>query len=82
MNTPVVNTELLALRRAINGVDAALADLLACRAGLSRQAQAAKAQAEVPVLDPAREEEVRERYEQAAPGASSVAAAILEWCRR
>jgi chorismate mutase len=77
MNTP----DLKNLRQAIDGVDTALADLLACRADLSRKAQAAKAQAGLSILDPARENEVQQRYEHTGRGLSSVAQAILEWCR-
>ncbi len=78
MNPP----HLQPLRQAIDGLDDALVTLLACRAELSRQAQDAKTRAGVAVLDVEREAQIGRRYEHAAPGAGSVAAAILEWCRR
>ena len=74
-------TELPALRRAIDGIDEALAGLLACRATLSHQAQALKAQAGLPPIDRARETDIQHRYEQRWAGASAVAQAILTLCR-
>ncbi|MCZ7641351.1 MAG: chorismate mutase [Verrucomicrobia bacterium] len=55
MSAPTANTGLFALRHAIDGIDDALAGLLACRVCLSHQAQALKARAGLPALDRARE---------------------------
>jgi chorismate mutase len=79
--SPNAKPELLALRRAIDGIDDALAGLLVCRMSLSHQAQALKARDGLPALDPAREVEILHRYEQRWCGASAVARAILGLCR-
>lgn len=81
MNAPNPNAELAALRRAIDGIDDALAELLMCRMCLSHQVQELKAQAGVPIYDRRREIEIQERYERHWCGASAVARAILHWCR-
>jgi len=73
--------ELEALRRAIDGVDDALAGLLACRVRLSRQAQATKRRVGFPVFDGNREAEIQRRFDLAAPGSAAIAAAITQWCR-
>ncbi|MCZ7636700.1 MAG: chorismate mutase [Verrucomicrobia bacterium] len=73
--------DLQPLRRAIDGLDDALAELLVCRVCLSHQAQALKVQAGLPSLDPGREAEIQRRYEQRWCGASGVARAILNLCR-
>ena len=78
----VVNVpELQPLRHAIDGIDEALAGLLAARVVLSRRAQETKARVGLPVLDRERESEIGRRYEHAAQGCASVARAILDWCR-
>ena len=74
-------TELQTLRRAIDGIDDALAGLLACRITLSHQAQALKAQAGLPPIDRTRETDIQQRYERQWRGASVVAGAILNLCR-
>lgn len=81
MSAPTANAELLVLRHAIDGMDDALASLLACRVCLSHQAQTVKARAGLPALDRAREVEIQHRYEQRWAGASAVARAILNLCR-
>jgi chorismate mutase len=81
VSAPIANAELLALRQAIDGVDDALASLLACRVCLSHQAQALKARAGLPAFDRAREVAIQHRYEQRWAGASTVASAILSLCR-
>lgn len=81
MNATEPTMDLRSLRQALDGVDVALAGLLICRASLSRQAQAVKVQAGVPILDAVREAEVRRRYDRTAPGSGLVAQAILNWCR-
>ena len=73
--------ELQTVRRAIDGVDDALASLLAARVCLSHQAQAIKSRVGLPVRDEAREAEIRYRYDRRWRGASVVAGAILNWCR-
>jgi chorismate mutase len=75
------NAELQSLRRAIDGVDEALAGLLATRICLSHQAQEIKSRAGVPVRDPNRETEICYRYDLRWRGSSAVAMAILNWCR-
>jgi chorismate mutase len=77
----IPTAELISLRQTINTVDMALANLLAYRADLSHRAQAVKAVAGLPNLDPQREEEVKFRYNVLAPGSAPVAASILNWCR-
>ncbi len=81
VSTPDRKLELAALRRAIDGLDEALAGLLATRAGLSRQAQELKSRVGLPAIDPQREVEIQHRYEQRLGGASVVARAILTLCR-
>jgi len=81
VNAPVPKAELCALRRAIDGIDDALASLLVCRLCLSHQAQTLKAKAGLPAFDRAREVEIQHRYEQRWAGASVVARAILTLCR-
>lgn len=81
VKAPSANAELLTLRQAIDGMDDALASLLACRACLSHQAQAVKARLGRPALDRARELEIQHRYDQRWAGASAVARAILDLCR-
>ena len=81
VSVPTVNAELLVLRQAIDGIDDALAALLACRVCLSHQAQALKARAGLPALDRAREVEIQHRYDLRWAGASAVARAILNLCR-
>jgi chorismate mutase len=75
------NADLQTVRRAIDGIDEALADLLACRICLSHHAQEMKAKAGLPVRDPAREGEICYRYDLRWRGSSAVAQAILRWCR-
>lgn len=75
------NADLTTLRRAIDGIDDALAGLLACRVCLSHQAQALKARVGTPARDHDRETEIQHRYEQRWAGASVVARAILTLCR-
>jgi len=75
------NAELATLRRAIDGIDDALAGLLACRVCLSHQAQAFKVRAGAPARDHDREVEIQHRYEQRWCGASVVARAVLALCR-
>jgi len=70
-----------ALRRAIDGVDEALANLVACRVCLSHQAQELKIRAGLPVVDAQRELEIQYRYEQHWHGSATVARAILSLCR-
>jgi hypothetical protein len=53
------NADLQTVRRAIDGIDEALADLLACRICLSHHAQKIKGKAGLPVRDAAREGERR-----------------------
>lgn len=79
--TVVSAPDLQPLRRAIDGLDDALAGLLVCRVCLSHQAQALKVQAGLPTLDPGREAAIQRRYEQRWCGASGVARAILNLCR-
>jgi len=81
VSATVPKAELCALRRAIDGIDDALAGLLACRVCLSHQAQALKARAGAPARDHDREVEIQHRYEQRWAGASVVARAILNLCR-
>lgn len=81
MSAPTANAELLMLRQAIDGLDDALAGLLACRVCLSHQAQALKARSGLPAFDRAREVEIQVRYEKRWAGASAVARAILNLCR-
>jgi chorismate mutase len=76
-----VDPELQTIRRAIDALDEAMADLLACRICLSHQAQSIKSRAGLPVRDEAREVEIRYRYDLRWRGASVVAKAILDWCR-
>jgi chorismate mutase len=76
-----VDPELQTIRRAIDALDEAMADLLACRICLSHQAQSIKSRAGFPVRDESREEEIRYRYDLRWRGASVVARAILDWCR-
>jgi chorismate mutase len=73
--------ELAAFRHAIDGVDEALAGLVASRVCLSHQAQELKVRAGLPILDRARELEIQYRYERRWRGASAVARAILSLCR-
>ncbi|MCL4181029.1 MAG: chorismate mutase [Verrucomicrobia bacterium] len=73
--------ELREIRHAIDGVDEAIATLLASRLQLSRLAILSKAQRGVPVLDSVREIEIQRNYDRHAPGASAVAATILRWCK-
>lgn len=75
------NADLQTVRQAIDGIDAALADLLACRICLSHQAQAIKTKSGLPIHDPNRELEVCYRYDTRWRGSSLVARAILHWCR-
>ena len=75
------DNDLQTLRRAIDGIDDALANLLATRMCLSHQAQANKTQAGVPVRDEEREAEICYRYDRRWRGSSVVARAILNWCR-
>ena len=81
VSTPVPNADLLALRHAIDGIDDALAGLLACRVCLSHQAQALKARVGLPALDRTRELEIQHRYDLRWRGASVVARTILSLCR-
>ncbi len=81
MNATAPNAGLQTLRRAIDGLDDALAGLLACRVCLSHQAQALKARVGLPAIDTTREAEIQHRYEQRWAGASTVARAILNLCR-
>ena len=76
-----MSTELQTVRRAIDGIDEALADLIACRICLSHQAQKIKAKVGLPPRDRAREEEVCYRYDLRWRGSSAVARAILNLCR-
>jgi chorismate mutase len=73
--------ELRDIRRAIDGVDAAIATLLASRRRLSHLAILTKAREGLPIVDPIREGEIKQRYERTAHGASIVARAIFRWCR-
>ena len=73
--------ELRQLRHAIDGVDDAIATLLASRRKLSRLAMLSKAKQGIPPFDPDREEEIQQHYERTAHGASMVARAIFRWCR-
>jgi len=81
VSTPDRKLELAALRRAIDGLDEALAGLLASRVCLSRQAQELKARTGLPAIDPERELEIQHRYEQRWRGAATVARSILSLCR-
>ncbi len=81
MNATAPNAHLEMLRQAIDGLDDALAGLLACRVCLSHQAQALKARVGLPAFDASREAEIQHRYEQRWCGASVVAGAILNLCR-
>ena len=81
MSAPSHKAELCALRRAIDGIDDALAGLLVCRLCLSHQAQTLKAKAGLPAFDADREVEIQHRYEKRWAGASVVARAILNLCR-
>ncbi len=81
MSEGSANANLLTLRQAIDGLDDALARLLACRVCLSHQAQALKARVGLPAFDASREAEIQHRYEQRWCGASTVARAILTLCR-
>ena len=80
VSAPTTNAELLVLRQAIDGLDDALATLLASRVCLSHQAQALKARVGVPALDRVREVEIQHRYELRWRGAGNVARAILRLC--
>jgi chorismate mutase len=73
--------ELRDIRRAIDGVDAAISTLLVSRRKLSRLAIRTKAREGLPIIDPIREGEIRQRDERTAHGASSVARAIFRWCQ-
>ena len=73
--------ELREILHAIDGVDDAIATLLASRRKLSRLAMLTKAKQGIPPFDGARESEIEGRYKQAAHGASMVARAIFRWCR-
>ncbi len=79
MSDPEV--ELRDVRRAIDGVDAAIGTLLASRLKLSRMAILNKVRMGLPVIDPLREGEIQRSYEQSARGSSPVARAVLRWCR-
>ena len=81
VSASIPNAELTAFRRAIDGVDEALAGLVASRVCLSHQAQELKVRAGLPIFDRARELEIQHRYEQRWRGASTVAHAILNLCR-
>jgi chorismate mutase len=81
VSAPIANAELLALRQAIDGVDDALASLLAYRVCLSHQAQALKARVGLPAVDPARELDIQHRYDLRWRGAAVVARAVLTLCR-
>jgi len=73
--------ELREVRHAIDGVDQAIATLLAARLRLSRLAITTKAREGLPVLDPIRELEIHGYYDRYALGASAVAKSMLCWCR-
>ena len=73
--------ELRDIRRAIDGVDAAIAALLLSRRRLSHMAILTKAREGLPIVDPIREGEIQQRYERTTHGASIVARAIFRWCR-
>ena len=73
--------QLQEIRHAIDGVDSAIATLLASRLKLSRLAIMTKVQEGLPVVDLLREAEIQRNYERVARGASPVARAILRWCR-
>ena len=81
MSAPSFHAELIAFRRAIDGVDEALAGLVASRVCLSHQAQELKVRAGLPVIDRHRELEIQHRYDKRWLGASTVARAILNLCR-
>ena len=81
VNIRTSQVELREIRQAIDGVDTAIATLLASRVKLSRLAIATKAREGLPILDPIRELEIQRRYEGHALGAAGVARAILRWCR-
>lgn len=76
-----VGAELRAIRQAIDAMDDDITALLTRRADLSRQAQVIKRRVGLPVFNRDRETEIQRRYERAAVGSSSVAVAILRWCR-
>ncbi|MCL4180634.1 MAG: chorismate mutase [Verrucomicrobia bacterium] len=69
------NAELQTIRRAIDALDEAMADLLASRICLSHQAQQIKSRAGLPIRDETREEEIRYRYDLRWRGAAVVAMA-------
>ncbi len=81
VSTMGLHAELIGFRRAIDGVDEALAGLVASRVCLSHQAQELKVRAGLPVIDPQRELEIQYRYDKRWLGASSIARAILNLCR-
>ena len=81
MNIMAPEVELTDVRDAIDGVDQAIATLLAARLRLSRLAIATKAREGVPILDPRREREIKRGYERTARNSAPVARAILCWCR-
>lgn len=76
-----VNSELQSIRKAIDAMDDDITALLARRADLSRRAQVVKRRAGLPIFNQDRETEIQGRYERAAAGSSSVAVAVLQWCR-
>jgi len=81
VSTTGFQAELIAFRQAIDGVDEALAGLVASRVCLSHQAQELKVRAGLPVIDRQRELEIQYRYDKRWLGASSVARSILNLCR-
>jgi len=81
MSALATEVELRDIRQAIDGVDRAIATLLAARLRLSRLAILSKAQQGIPIFDPVREIEVQRGYDGHAPGASVVAGTILRWCK-
>ncbi len=81
MNTQDASTELRVIRRFIDGVDTTIALLLIHRRELTHLAIEAKMRDGLPIVDRAREDQIKTNYKQAGPGTGPVVRTILRWSR-